>query len=278
MIDQVRQVKTFWIKISAMNLPCISGADVDPVCVVSQSGRVLHKTEAALNDADPDFNVALKLDASVSRTKPLEFRIYDTTILELEDAGDDAAVLVSDDDIKRLTSVDHKSSLLHESFVKIETLESIIDNLQFSTAPSVIHKERDVCRKSDIFLSIFPIEDCALQVLDGDLQYLFDMQGDSDAEAQAMTIKHDPVLDVMPRHLCTIQNAVATVGIKDKSQESAKSPTDIMSLVLEAKHYKHMCLGSAPDSEKRAKNRPQYRYIHDHVAFSSAMCFGTFWN
>ena len=281
------EAKVFWIKISATNLPRTRGADVDAVCVVWQAGSVLHVTEVALNDADPDFNVAFKLDASVNRAKPLEFRIYDATELELEEADDGAGVLVQADDIKRLTGagggegggggggggVQQQGILLHESFVNIETLERLIDNLLLRPAASLIHKERDRQRRSDMFLSIFPVEHSALQLLDGDRQLAFEMQDDMEggAEERVAAMKHDTVLDVLPWHLCTIQNAVATVATKDKGQESAKGHSDVMGLVLEAKQYKQLCLGSTPDSEKRAKSHPQYRYIR--TCFVMALLF-----
>jgi hypothetical protein len=261
MADQDAQAKVFWIKISATNLPRAGGGDVDAVCVVSQAGSVLHATEVVLNDADPDFNVALKLDSSVSRAKPLEFRIYDATLLELEDGDEGAGVVVGGDDIARLTRAQQNGILLHESFVKIETLELLIDNLMLHPAASLIHKEKDRQRRSNVFLSIFPVEHGELQLLDVDRQHEFQMQDDVGAGAEVAAVKHDTVLDVLPWHLCTIQNAVATVATKDKSQEAANKTSDVMSLVLEAKQYKHLCLAAAPDSEKRAKSQPEYRYI-----------------
>ncbi len=271
MTDQDAQAEVFWIKISATNLPRMRGGDVDAVCVVWQAGTVLHVTEVVLSDADPDFNVALKLDSSVSRAKPLEFRIYDATSLELEDGDEGAGVVVSGDDIKRLTGAQQNGILLHESFVNIETLERLVDNRMLRPEASLIHKEKDRQRCSDIFLSIFPVEHRALQLLDVHRQHVFEMQDDADSGAEGAAVKHDTVLDVLPWHLCTIQNAVATVATKDKSQESANGPSDVMSLVLEAKQYKHLCLTSAPDSEKRAKSHPEYRYIR--TCFFIALLF-----
>jgi hypothetical protein len=265
---QESQPQVFWIKISATCLPEINGKDIDPVCIVSQAGRRLHTTEVVLNDSDPDFNVALKLDPAANRMKPLEFRIYDASNLELEDTLDGSCVMLSDDDVNTLVTGDKKGALLHESFVNIDTLATIIDNHSLDSASSLIYKRADQSRKSSIFLSLFPMEDDHLRVLDDDRKYLFELQDDRNTAAAVAASKHDPVLDVVPWHLCTVQNAACGVNIQKKAQEPAQAPQSyVLSLVLLANKYKNECLGfrSAADVQ-HAQMHPDFRY--DSVARS----------
>jgi hypothetical protein len=264
---QESQPPVFWIKISATCLPEINGRDIDPVCVVSQAGRRLHTTEVVLNDSDPDFNVALKLDPDANRMKPLEFRIYDASNLELEDPLDGSCVIVSDDDLNTLLAGDKKGELLlHESFVNIDSLATVIDNHSLDSASSLIYKRADQSRKSSMFLSLFPMEDDHLRVLDDDQKYLFELQDDMNAAAAVAASKHDPVLDVVPWHLCTVQNAACGVNIQKKAQEPEQAPqSHVLSLVLLANKYKNQCLGfrSAADIQ-HAQMHPDFRY--DNIA------------
>jgi hypothetical protein len=255
------QLGTFWIKISATSLPQVRGEDIDPVCIVSQSGRRLHTTEVVLNDSDPDFNIALKLDASTNRDKKLEFRIYDATNLGLDDTLDGSGVIVSDDSITKIMTGDIKSTLLHESIVEIDSLASIIWSHNLDSSSSLIYKSADKNLKSNIFLSLFPIEDDHLSVLQEEWKYLFEMQEESDDAAVVAASKHDPVLDVVPWHLCTIQNAVCSVNIQKKVQDAARAlETDLFGLVLQAEKYKTACLGFRSAAEvKHARMHPDFR-------------------
>lgn len=148
------QLPTFWIKISATSLPQVRGADIDPVCIISQSSRRLHATEVVLNDSDPDFNIGLKLtqlDAGANRNKRLEFRIYDATNLELEDTLDGSGVPVSYDSITKITAGEIKSTLLHEIFVEIDSLASMIHSHSLDSTSSLIYKSSDKNLMSNIF-------------------------------------------------------------------------------------------------------------------------------
>jgi hypothetical protein len=258
---QNSQIPTFYVKISATGLPQFNGADIDPVCIVSQSSNRLHTTEVVFNDTDPDFNAALKLDANTNRVKPLEIRIYDATNLELDDALDSSGMPITDDDAKNVMVGERKGDLLHESFVDFDSLATIIDNRDLNSASSLIYKSTDKVRKSNIFLSLFPMEDDHLCVLQEDRSYLFEMQDVSDADSNVVGATHDPVLDVIPWHLCTVQNAVSSINIRKKTSGASEIlEADVMSLVLEAQKYKTSCLGFRSSAElEHAKMQPDFR-------------------
>jgi hypothetical protein len=256
----------FWIKISATNLPLVSGRDIDPICLVSQSGSLLHKTEVALNDSDPDFSVAYKIDASTNPPRTLDFRIYDATDLQLQDTQVGAGVLIEGDDLAKWLAGEKKGSLLHDSTVEVEKLVALICDHKLNPASSLIYKlsDHDINRKSNIFLTLFPIEDDELSVLQDERKHLFEFQDETCAEAaEDFPVTHVAVLDALPWHMCTMQNTVATVELYKKTQTKEPSemqPSNVFSLILEAIRCKQLCLGSQSPSEvEHATEHPDYR-------------------
>lgn len=272
------QIPTFYVKISATGLPQINGADIDPVCIVSQSNNRLHTTEVVFNDTDPDFNAALKLDASTNRAKPLELRIYDATNLQLDDALDSSGMPITDDDAKNVMVGERKGALLHESFVDFDSLATLIDNRDLNPSSSLIYKRTDQVRKSNIFLSLFPMEDDHLCVLQEDRSYLFELQDVSGADSDGVRATHDPVLDVIPWHLCTVQNAVSSINIRKKTPGVTEIvEADVMGLVLEAQKYKASCLGFKSAAElEHARMQPDFRCDVVSHCFTLLCCAGLF--
>jgi hypothetical protein len=145
--------------------------------------------------------------------------------------------------------------------VDFDSLATIIDNRDLNSASSLIYKSTDKVRKSNIFLSLFPMEDDHLCVLQEDRSYLFEMQDVSDADSNVVGATHDPVLDVIPWHLCTVQNAVSSINIRKKTSGASEIlEADVMSLVLEAQKYKTSCLGFRSSAElEHAKMQPDFR-------------------
>jgi hypothetical protein len=255
----------FWIKISATNLSQGNGRDIDPICVVSQSGSVLHITEIALNDSDPDFNAAYKIDACANCPRTLEFRIYDAANLQLKITQEGASVRVGDDDLAIWLAGKERGALLHESSVEVEKMVALIDSHKLNPGSSLIYKrsDHDANRKSNLFLTLFPIEDDELSVLQDKYKHLFDFRDDTDAEAEVIPVTHSAVLDALPWHMCTMQNTVASVEVHKRTKDIDPfymQATDVLSLILEAMRCKTLCLGSQSASElEHATKHPDYR-------------------
>jgi hypothetical protein len=259
--DEDSSPETFWIQVSATHLKRADAARIDPVCVVYLGGRQLHKTEVVFDDDEPDFRVGLKLEASCLSCASLEFRILDASILELEDSVHDAGAVVSDACLSKAMGPDNKSALLLQCSVQFEELVAIICRNSRDPRASLIYKKADQQRRSLLFLALYPMRRETLAVLEDNRKHIFDLGSSSYAITDRPTMQHEPVLEVLPWHLRTVQNSVASVSIRDTHSEPKEMQDQaVFNLVLEALLLKNSCLGGSPTvNVERARCHPDYR-------------------